>query len=161
MCILAHTTHILYKLTIGSEPENIDTSEAEKVPGVVKVVTGKEFPYHFGLYMQDRYILPRDQVRFVGEQVAAVIARDLKTAKRAAELVKVEYEPLPAVFDPVEAIKEDAPLIHPDLGNYPHVPWFFPRGGTNIAHWRKIWMPKLKSLEELRNLVTAQEHRAA
>jgi len=116
----------------------IDTSEAEKIPGVVKVVTGRDLPYHFGLYMQDRYILPRDRVRFVGEQVAAVIARDLKTAKRAAELVKVEYEPLPAVFDPVGAIKEDASLIHPDLGNYPHVPWFFPKGGTNIAHWRKI-----------------------
>lgn len=118
--------------------KSIDTSEAEKVPGVVQVVTGKDFPYHFGLYMQDRYIFAQEKVRFVGEQVAAVMARDLKTAKKAAELVKVEYEPLPAIFDPVEAAKKDATLIHSDLGNYSHVPWFFPKGGTNIAHWRKI-----------------------
>lgn len=118
--------------------KSIDTSKAEVVPGVVRVVTGKDFPYHFGLYMQDRYIFPQDRVRFVGEQAAAVIARDLNTAKKAAELVKVEYEPLPAIFDPVDALQDDAPRIHPDLGNYSHVPWFFPQGGTNIAHLRKI-----------------------
>ena len=106
--------------------------------GVVKVVTGKDFPHHFGLYMQDRYIFPQDRVRFVGEQVAAVIARDLNTAKKAAELVKVEYEPLPAIFDPVEALRDDAPRIHQDLGDYSHVPWFFPQGGSNIAHLRKV-----------------------
>ncbi|GAK61259.1 putative dehydrogenase, molybdenum binding subunit, large chain [Candidatus Vecturithrix granuli] len=117
---------------------SIDTSEAEKIPGVVKVVTGKDFPYHFGLYMQDRYIFAQDKVRFVGEQVAAVIARDVKTAQKAADLVRVQYEPLPAIFDPVEAFKEGATLVHPDLGNYSHVPWFFPKGGTNVAHWRKV-----------------------
>ena len=118
--------------------KRIDTSEAENVPGVLNVVTGKNFPYYFGLYMQDRYIFAQDRVRFVGEQVAAVIARDVTTARKAAELVKVEYEPLPAIFDPFEAVKKDAPLIHPDLGNYSHVPWFFPQGGSNIAHLRKI-----------------------
>ncbi len=118
--------------------KKIDTSEAAKVAGVVKVVTGKDFPYHFGLYMQDRYIFAQDKVRFVGEQVAAVIARDPKTAQKAAELVQVDYDPLPAIFNPVEALKEGADLLHPELGNYEHVPWFFPEGGTNIAHWRKI-----------------------
>ena len=75
--------------------KGIDTSKAEKVPGVITVITGKDFPYKFGLYMQDRYILAQDRVRFVGEQVAAVIARDPKIAKRAAKLVKVDYEPTP------------------------------------------------------------------
>ncbi|PKP60956.1 dehydrogenase [Candidatus Atribacteria bacterium HGW-Atribacteria-1] len=117
---------------------NIDTSEAEKVEGVVKIITGKNFPYKFGLYMKDRYIFAQYRVRFVGEQVAAVIARDPKTALKAAKLVKIQYEPVPAVFDPVEALKEDAPVIHPELGNYPHVPWFFPKGGTNVAHLRKV-----------------------
>jgi len=117
---------------------NINTSEAEKVEGVVKIVTGKDFPYKFGLYMKDRYIFAQDRVRFIGEQVAAVIARDPKTALKAAKLVKVEYEPFSAVFDPVEALKEDAPVIHPELGNYPHVPWFFPKGGSNVAHLRKV-----------------------
>ncbi len=85
--------------------KRIDTTAAANVPGVVKVVTGQDFPYHFGLYMQDRYIFAQDRVRFVGEQVAAVIARDVNTARQAAALVQVEYELLPAVFDPREAIK--------------------------------------------------------
>ncbi|OQA29062.1 MAG: 4-hydroxybenzoyl-CoA reductase subunit alpha [Verrucomicrobia bacterium ADurb.Bin345] len=115
----------------------IDTAAAEKVPGVVKVVTGKDFPYTFGLYMQDRYIFAKDRVRFVGEQVAAVIARDPKTAKRAAALVKVKYKPLPFVLDLKEALSDRASLVHPNLASYRHVPWFFPREKTNIAHWRK------------------------
>ncbi|HNV71773.1 MAG TPA: xanthine dehydrogenase family protein molybdopterin-binding subunit, partial [Candidatus Ozemobacteraceae bacterium] len=53
--------------------KSIDTSAAEKVPGVVKVVTGKDFPVKFGMYMKDRYIFAIDRVRFIGEQVAAVV----------------------------------------------------------------------------------------
>jgi carbon-monoxide dehydrogenase large subunit len=117
--------------------QNIDTSAAQEVPGVVRVVTGKDFPFKFGLYMKDRHIFAQDRVRFVGEQVAAVIARDPKIAKRAAKLVKVTYQELPAVLDAQEAMDEEAPLLHPDLGSYPHVPWFFPRPESNIAHWRK------------------------
>lgn len=117
---------------------SIDTSEAEKVPEVLAVVTGKDFPYNFGLYMQDRFIFAQDRVRFFGEQIAAVVARTPQAAKKAAKLVKVNYSPLPKVLSPVDAIKEDADLIHPDLKNYKHVPWFFPKPDTNIAHHRKI-----------------------
>jgi len=115
----------------------IDPSAALKVPGVVKVVTGKDFPFKFGLYMQDRYIFAQDRVRFVGEQVAAVIAKDPKAAKRAARLVKVTYEELPPILDPIAAVEAKSKLIHPELGDYEHVPWFFPKAKTNIAHWRK------------------------
>jgi carbon-monoxide dehydrogenase large subunit len=118
--------------------KKIDTSQAQQLPGVVAVVTGKDVPYKFGLYMKDRYTFAVDRVRFVGEQVAAVIAHDQKTAIRASKLVEVEYEPLPAVLDPEVAIQEKPTLIHPELGNYPHVPWFFPKADTNIAHWRKV-----------------------
>jgi len=118
--------------------KKIDVSRALKLPGVVKVVTGKDLPYKFGLYMKDRYILAQERVRFVGEQVAAVIARDPKTAMKAVKLVDVQYKPLKPIFSPVEALEKKAILIHPDLGGYPHVPWFFPKGDTNIAHWRKI-----------------------
>ncbi len=117
--------------------KKIDTRAAEALPGVVKVVTGADFPYKFGLYMKDRYIFANERVRFVGEQVAAVIAWDAKTAARAAALVKVTYEELPAIFTPCAALEKDAPLIHPDLGKYAFVPWFFPKANTNIAHWRK------------------------
>lgn len=118
--------------------KGIDTRRAEAVPGVVKVVTGKDFPFRFGLYMQDRYVFPQDRVRFVGEQVAAVIATTPAAAKRGMELVWVDYEVLPPTLDVETALAEDARLIHPDLGSYDHVPWFFPQGGTNIAHWRKV-----------------------
>jgi CO/xanthine dehydrogenase Mo-binding subunit len=115
----------------------IDTAKAVAVPGVVKVLTGRDFPYKFGLYMKDRYVFAQDRVRFVGEQVAAVIARTPKVARQAARLVEVSYEVLEPIFDPIAAMQDGAGLIHPELGEYPHVPWFFPRGGTNIAHWRK------------------------
>ncbi len=117
--------------------KSINTSEAQKVKGVYKVFTGKDFPYKFGLYMKDRYIFAQDKVRFVGEQIAAVIAYSPGAAKRGAELVKVEYEALPAVLNQMDALADNATLLHPDLADYPHVPWFFPKPGTNVAHWRK------------------------
>ncbi len=127
---------------------SIDTSEAEKLPGVVKVVLGKQFPYRFGLYMHDRYIFAQERVRFVGEQVAAVIARDPRIAKKAAKLVKVDYTVLKPILDVREALgdgfENDAEkgkpseLVHPELKGYYHVPWFFPKDNTNIAHFRKI-----------------------
>ncbi|OFZ79671.1 MAG: dehydrogenase [Bdellovibrionales bacterium RIFOXYD1_FULL_44_7] len=115
----------------------IDTTEAEKIDGVVKVVTGKDFPYRFGLYMKDRYVFAQDKVRFVGEQVAAVIARDKRTAKKAAKVVKVTYEELKPVLDVREAIGKDPIILHPELESYTHVPWFFPKVGSNVAHHRK------------------------
>ncbi|MCK4661699.1 MAG: xanthine dehydrogenase family protein molybdopterin-binding subunit [Bacteroidales bacterium] len=118
--------------------KSIDTSKAEKYPEVLTVVTGKDFPYYFGLYMKDRFIFAQDRVRFIGEQIAAVIARTPKAALNAAKLVKIEYEPLPKIIDQMEAFKDDSHLIHPELGNYKHVPWFFPKAKTNIAHHRKI-----------------------
>lgn len=118
--------------------KKIDISKAEKFPGVIKVITGKDFPYQFGLYMHDRYIFAQDRVRFVGEQVAAVIAGDPRIAKKAAKLVKVHYEELPSVMAVDKALEDNPTLIHPKLGEYNHVPWFFPKANTNIAHWRKV-----------------------
>ncbi|MFH1001083.1 MAG: xanthine dehydrogenase family protein molybdopterin-binding subunit, partial [Bacteroidota bacterium] len=115
----------------------IDVSEAEKVPGVIAVVTGKDFPYKFGLYMQDRYIFAQDRVRFFGEQIAAVVARSPQAAKKGAKLVRVNYRPLPKITNAIEAF-ESKDLIHPELENYNHVPWFFPKKDTNVAHHRKI-----------------------
>ncbi len=117
---------------------SIDTTEAETAAGVVRVVTGKDFPYKFGMYMEDRYIFAQDLVRFAGEQVAGVIARSHREAVQAAKLIKVEYEVLTPLLNPKESFSDDADLVHPDLGDYTHVPWFFPKAGTNIAHWRKI-----------------------
>ncbi|MBI4655504.1 MAG: xanthine dehydrogenase family protein molybdopterin-binding subunit [Elusimicrobia bacterium] len=117
--------------------KSINCARALKAPGVVKIVTGKDFPYKFGLYMKDRYIFAKDVVRFVGEQVAAVIATDPKIALKSAKLVRVEYQELEPVFDQMEALSKNSMLVHPELGKYLHVPWFFPKANTNIAHWRK------------------------
>lgn len=117
---------------------SIDTSAAERVPGVIRVVTGKDFPFSFGLYMQDRYVFAQDRVRFIGEQVAAVIARDIVTAKKAAKLVKVIYKELIPILKVEDALRDHPLLIHPNLKNYKRVPWFFPQAETNIAHLRKV-----------------------
>ena len=117
---------------------SIDTTRAEAAKGVVRVTTGKDFPYKFGMYMEDRYIFAQDYVRFVGEQVAGVIARSHREAVQAAKLIDIEYEVLTPLLDPKSAVADGAELIHPDLDGYTHVPWFFPQADTNIAHWRKI-----------------------
>lgn len=117
---------------------SIDTTEAAQYPDVVRVVVGTEFPYRFGLYMHDRYIFAQEYVRFVGEQVAAVIARTPEAAKRAAKLVKVNYTELTPILKIEDALKTRPNLVHPELKDYKHVPWFFPQDDTNIAHFRKI-----------------------
>jgi 4-hydroxybenzoyl-CoA reductase subunit alpha len=97
---------------------NIDTSRAEKLIGVKTVVTGKDtLGKKMGIWRRfpelcDEEILCRSKVRYIGDPVAAVAAVDEDTAEEALDLIEVEYEPLPAVFDPLEAIREDAPQIH-------------------------------------------------
>ncbi len=66
-------------------------------------------------YTLDQQFLPTDKVRYIGEDVAAVAAVDEETAQEALDFIKVEYEALPAVFDPMEAMAPGAPLIHDDF----------------------------------------------
>jgi CO/xanthine dehydrogenase Mo-binding subunit len=93
---------------------SIDTAAAEAVPGVWAIVTAKDVPGDktFGPLLQDQPALVVDVVRHIGEPVALVIADSKTAARRALALVAVEYEPLPAVHDPTEALKPDAPLVH-------------------------------------------------
>lgn len=118
--------------------KSIDVSEAEKLDGVMAVLSGKDFPERFGLYLKDNSLFPSDRVRYIGQQVAAVVAVSQEIADEAVKLIKVEYEPLPVIQDPLESIKPDAVLIHPQLGDYEVVPWLYPQPGTNVAHVRKI-----------------------
>ena len=74
---------------------SIDTSEAEKMEGVVKVVTGKNCKFTYGDCIKDRYPMAVDKVRYIGEPVAAVIADTPHNAKQAVKKIKVEYENLP------------------------------------------------------------------
>jgi len=92
----------------------IDTSAAEAMDGVEGVITSADVPGEdgFGVFVNDQPIMARGKVRYVGEAVAAVAAQDLLTAKRALAAIKVDYEPLPAVFDPDEAMQPGAPVLH-------------------------------------------------
>ena len=94
----------------------IDTTEAAKLPGVKAIVTGADvkFPRAGGV-LKDESMVARGKVRYVGEPVAAVAARDHATAQLAAQLIEVEYEPLPAVLSIDEALRPGAPLLHEDF----------------------------------------------
>lgn len=95
--------------------KKIDTSRAENFPGVKLVLTGKDVPditYGVSPARYDEYILAKEKVRYVGDEVAAVIAVDEETAEGALNLIQVEYEELPAVFNPTKAVQEGAPQLH-------------------------------------------------
>ncbi len=119
--------------------KKIDTSAAKTLPGVHAVLTGNDLDYRLGLYIVDKGILAKDTVRHYGEAVAAVAAETPEIAERALGLVKVDYEELEAVLHPLEAIKEGAPLVHPDLKDYSFMEAAFtPKPGTNIANHTKL-----------------------
>jgi len=97
----------------------IDVSRAQKAPGVKAVITAEDLPDgRYGPFIKDEPVLARTKVRYIGEPLAAVAATDPDTAEEALGLIDVEYEELPAVFDPLEAMRPDAPLIHEDLKSY-------------------------------------------
>jgi len=92
----------------------VDTSAAGAMDGVEGVITSADVPGEdgFGVFVNDQPIMARGKVRYVGEAIAAVAAVDLLTAKGALAAIKAEYEPLPAVFDADDAIRDGAPVIH-------------------------------------------------
>ena len=118
--------------------KRIDISKASTLPGVKAVVTGEDYPGYIGLYLQDRHIFCRDRVRYVGDPVAGVAAVDEEIAERALDLIEVEYEPLPGVFDPEVGASPGAPLLHQALGQYKVANFIFPEPGTNISNHFRI-----------------------
>jgi len=116
----------------------IDTSEAKEIAGVIEILTGKSEIFKdnklIGTCIFDQPPIAKYKVRHAGEIVAAVIAEDEKTALEAVKRIKVEYEPLPFVIDPIEAASKNAPLIHEKNGEYEHVLTFVPVKNTNIFY---------------------------
>jgi CO/xanthine dehydrogenase Mo-binding subunit len=101
----------------------IDTARARALPGVLTVLTAQDLPNILvGRRMFDMPMLARDRVRFVGEKVAVVAAVDPDVAEEALALIDVEYEDLPAVFDPVAAIQVGAPVLHGNPAAYEGAP---------------------------------------
>lgn len=107
----------------------IDTSRAESLPGVVCVLTAKDTPrIKFG-FMKDNLPLKDDRILSYRDEIAAVAAMDEQTAAKALELIEVEYEKLPAVFDPFEAMKKGSPKLHEEAGgNIAKIPFSFKAG---------------------------------
>ncbi|NMP23857.1 xanthine dehydrogenase family protein molybdopterin-binding subunit [Sulfobacillus harzensis] len=113
---------------------SIDTTEAKKVPGVKTVITGDDLSVLTGDVTQDRPPLAKDKVRYWGEPVALVVARDESAARRAAALVKVRIKPLPAVNSIQEALAPGAPLVHEKNGDYTvATPPVYPKKKSNVA----------------------------
>ena len=146
----ALVARILHATIAHGYVKSIDTTEAEAVPGVVKVLTCFNVPdYRFPTAghpwstdpahqdVADRLLL-NHHVRYYGDDIAAVIAENEIAAAQAVRGLKVEYEQLPAVTNAVEGMKPDAPLIHPDLHTYKVAPIFHPVPHTNISHHYKL-----------------------
>ncbi|HEX7976072.1 MAG TPA: molybdopterin cofactor-binding domain-containing protein [Anaerolineales bacterium] len=106
------------KVLLSTQPhariKRIDTTEALAVSGVKAVMTAQDIPGEnvFGIAIPDQQVLADEKVRFVGEPVAVVAAEDPYAAELAVSKIHVEYDPLPAVFSPVDALKPGAPLVH-------------------------------------------------
>ena len=117
---------ILFAERPHARVKDIRTGKAEAADGVVAVYTSKDVPVNeYGLQMPDQPVLCgpdskkpyTDIVRFVGDQVAVVVARTEAEAEAAVKLIEVEYEDLPILVNPTAALRADAPILHPDRGD--------------------------------------------
>ncbi len=118
---------------------NIDLSKAKRLRGVLAVITGRDISYRpYGVVVRDKHAFAVEKIRHIGDEVAGVVAIDADIAEEACELIEVEYEELPAVFDPSEAMQEDAPLIHERLQEYERSAIVRPVAGSNICGHFKL-----------------------
>jgi carbon-monoxide dehydrogenase large subunit len=118
--------------------KKINSEKALTLPGVKAIVSGEDFSGYIGLYLKDRHIFCRDRVRYVGDPVVGVAAVSEEIAEKALDLIEVEYEVLEPVLDPEFGATPEAPLLHPDLGQYTVANFIFPQPGTNISNHFKI-----------------------
>ena len=131
--------HILHARIVRSSQGHallcrVDASRALAMPGVKAVITGASCPRRIGFAINDQYPIARDKVRYWGEPVAVVVANTEEIAEAACQLVQVEYEALPVILHPKDAIQPGAVLVHEDLGSYAHDPVVHPIPHSNINH---------------------------
>ncbi|HUV09012.1 MAG TPA: xanthine dehydrogenase family protein molybdopterin-binding subunit, partial [Spirochaetia bacterium] len=118
---------------------SIDSSKAESMPGVVRVVTGKTCTILFGTCLWDQPPIAVDKVRHAGEAVAVVMAESPLQAESALKKIEVAYDPLPFVLDPIEAASNEAPIIHERNGEYRRLEYVVHSlKGTNIFHHYRL-----------------------
>jgi CO/xanthine dehydrogenase Mo-binding subunit len=125
----------------------VDTSRAKKVPGVQAIITGEDVKGCLvGKQIRDMPVLCWDLVRFAGDRIAAVAAETVAAAEEALRLIDVDYELLPAVFDPLEAMMPGAPALHENVAAYDGAPEKILAGdlhnGLTRLAWRKGYVEK-------------------
>ncbi|MBM4169562.1 MAG: xanthine dehydrogenase family protein [Ignavibacteria bacterium] len=100
----------------------IDTTKAETLPGVEAIVTARDIPGSkvFGIVVKNQQILCEDRVRYLGDGIALVAARSREICEEAVALIEIDYEPLPVISDPEEALKPGALPIHGDKNEFVH-----------------------------------------
>lgn len=126
--------------------KSIDKTEAEKIPGVLRVITGEDLKtmdinHYYGPAFRDQPVLAMDKVRYVGDPVAAVVAESVEIASRAVNHIEVEYEELEPVFDVLESMKEGAPIVHKTIrpaGSFADLKSLLPKSGSNICLHYKL-----------------------
>lgn len=118
--------------------KSIDITGAMKATGVRAVLVGRDYPFLTGSTIIDKPIIAIDKVRYNGEVVAVVVADSELEAAKGANLIKVEYEALPVVNSPSDAIAANAPLVHENLKEYKILAGAYPEVNTNIANRTKI-----------------------
>ena len=111
----------------------VDVSQALSLQGVRAVVTSGDHPFMHGPVIEDEPFLAHQKVRYVGEPIVAIAAEDEDLARKAVSLIKVDFEELPPVLDPLLAIEPGASLVHEDWGKYKIAGDIRPVSGTNIC----------------------------
>lgn len=111
--------NMLYGKTLRSSKPHayikVNIKEAEKVDGVLKVFTSKDLPNNeYGVVLKDQEVFCREKVRYIGDPIAFVVGKTEEACLEGLKKIKVEYEEIDSVFDPIEAMKGNAPLIHED-----------------------------------------------
>ena len=140
---------ILYSRYAHAKIKRIDVSKAKKLQGVRAVLTGHDIPDVRVGFIKDQRVLKKDVVRQFRDEVAAVAAISPEIAEEAIQLIDVEYEEMPAVFDPLEAMKEGAPLVHevdargrPIRSNVLPLPWKFLAGDMEQGRQQAAYVVK-------------------
>ena len=120
---------------------HVDTSKAKKLLGLRAVITATDVPeIRFG-FMKDQPVLKAGKVRSYRDEVAAVAALDPDIAQEAIELIEVEYESLPGIFNPEDALKPEAPLVHEEnKSNLLMIPWKLKAGDVEKARGAAAFM---------------------
>ena len=110
----------------------LDVARAKAIPGVRAVLTASDVPStRFGGSIKDTSVFAADRVLFAGHPIAAVAATSIEIAEAAVRAIEIEFDPLPAVFDPEEAMRPEAPLLHPHYRDYKALPIIEREGNVN------------------------------